>query len=261
MSIVGSHCCEIHPRIDILGTPVSAIWPSKFLDLVDLRLDQGGGGYITVPDAFNIMLATQDEHLAAVHNGAFIVSPDGSPLTVVGRLQGHRRMRRVCGPDLLPLLCKNGVSKGVRHYFYGGAPGVAQAVAESLSRACPGLQVVGAESPPFRDITKEPDLEAARRIKAARPDIVWVGLGAPKQEYWIAANSPLLTDAILIGVGAAFDFQSGRVARAPRWVQYAGLEWAFRFLQEPTRLWRRYLVAAPSFFFRAAGQIIRSRFV
>lgn len=228
--------------VKILGIAVSVLNPQLAIALIHSRVRSRLGGYITVPDVYNITLAAKDPELARCHRNAFLVSPDGSPLSIVGRLLGHSEMQKVCGPDLLMWACESGVSLGHRHYFFGGDKQVAARLSTSLSQRFPGLVVVGAESPDFKPITTEADLESCARIRSAQPDIVWVGLGAPKQEYWMAANAEHLPGALLIGVGAAFNFHSGHVRRAPLWMQRMGLEWAFRLSQEPRRLWRRYLL-------------------
>lgn len=243
--------------VRILGTPVSAINPPLALRLIDDFIASRKGGYITAPDVYNVTLALQDRHLAKVHEDALMVSPDGTPLVWFGRLRGHKGMRRVCGPDLLGLLGAHGIDRGYRHYFFGGANGVAADLAAKLKARYPGLVVAGAESPPFRPLTVEPDFEACARIEAATPDIVWVGLGAPKQEYWMAANAPHIAGAILIGVGAAFNFHTNEVKRAPVWMRESGLEWFYRLVQEPRRLWRRYFIMAPKFLVLATLELLQ----
>lgn len=171
---------------------------------------------------------------------ADVVAPDGMPLVWLGRLQGAT-VERMCGPDVMLALVDEGRHDRLRHYFYGGAVGVADALSCELRRRYPGLCVVGTASPPFRSLTLQETQEALSRINDARPDVVWVGLGAPKQDLWLLEHRPALEAPLLMAVGAAFDFHSGRKRRAPHWMQVAGLEWAHRLLCEPRRLFGRYL--------------------
>ncbi len=176
----------------------------------------------------------------------------------IGRLHGYR-VERVYGPDLMLELCAYGQKYNYRHFFYGGAPGVPELLASKLQARYPGLQVVGTYSPPFRQLSPEEELEIARLINTAAPDIVWVGLGTPKQDYWVGRFSRLLEAPALIAVGAAFDFHSGRIKQAPRWIQRSGFEWLFRLLQEPRRLWRRYIIGNPRFIWLLLRQWATSR--
>jgi N-acetylglucosaminyldiphosphoundecaprenol N-acetyl-beta-D-mannosaminyltransferase len=172
--------------------------------------------------------------------------PDGVPIVWVGRAQG-KGVERVCGPDVMPALLDRSRASGARHYFYGGAPGVAERLAGRMRAAYPGLEVVGTYSPPFRAQSAEEDAADAELINAARPDYVWVGLGAPKQDLWAARQRPYLDSAVVLAVGAAFDFHSGGLRRAPAWMQRLGLEWLYRLAAEPRRLARRYFVTNSRF--------------
>jgi N-acetylglucosaminyldiphosphoundecaprenol N-acetyl-beta-D-mannosaminyltransferase len=164
----------------------------------------------------------------------------------LGRRRGHPHVRRVYGPDLmLDLLAV----PGLRHFFYGGAPGVTTLLRQRLEARFPSLQIVGAYEPPFRPLTAEELAALARQIAAARPDIMWIGLSTPKQERFMAAHIDLLATTLMIGVGAAFDFHAGRVPQAPRWMQRAGLEWLYRLCREPRRLGPRYLKNNPRFLY------------
>ncbi len=233
-------------RYRILGLPVSVLDMPRAIATIDAAIADRRGGYICVRDAHGVMAAQKDRHLMDIHEDAFLVVPDGMPLVWFGRLYGNE-ISRVCGPDLMLELCRHGAGRSHRHYFFGGTEDSLAKLKPVLEKKFPGLNMVGLESPPFKPISTEADPDAVARIKAADPDIVWVGLGSPKQEYWMRANAPLLPNAILIGVGAAFNFHAGTVKRAPLWMQRSGLEWLFRLLQEPQRTWRRYLVLAPQF--------------
>lgn len=168
-----------------------------------------------------------------------IVAPDGMPLVWLGRRAGLP-VQRVCGPDLMPALIERGVPLGRSHYFYGGAPGTPEALAERFRTRHPGLRIVGTESPPFRPLDPKEAREVIDRINEAAPDYVWVGLGAPKQDLWVAEHRPVLAASGLLAVGAAFDFHAGSRRRAPGWMQRSGTEWLYRLASEPRRLAGRY---------------------
>ena len=194
----------------------------------------------------------------ALNHEHAIAAPDGMPLVWVGRAM-RQPVGRVCGPDLMPLLIDRARGQGARHFFYGGAPGVAETLASRLTERFPGLIVAGTHSTPFRRLTVDEDEAEVELINAARPDYVWVGLGSPKQDLWIADHRSKLDAAVLFAVGAAFDFHSGGLSRAPRWMQRTGTEWLFRLLAEPRRLAKRYTVTNTRFAVLLAGQILRRR--
>jgi N-acetylglucosaminyldiphosphoundecaprenol N-acetyl-beta-D-mannosaminyltransferase len=194
-----------------------------------------------------------DSLRSALNQG--LVEPDGMPLVWLGRRAGAER---VAGPDFMPALVEEGVRYGRRHFFYGGAPGVADRVAVRLSERFPGLQVAGAHSPPFRPLSPAEDEQITALINAARPDYVWVGLGTPKQDLWVADHRPRLSAAALLAVGAAFDLMAGQQRRAPRWMQRTGTEWLYRLTHEPRRLARRYTVVNVRFALLVARDRLRS---
>jgi N-acetylglucosaminyldiphosphoundecaprenol N-acetyl-beta-D-mannosaminyltransferase len=169
------------------------------------------------------------------------------PLVWLGRSKSGRDVQRVYGPDLMLRLCDLSAQLGYTHYCYGGAKGIPELLAERLTARTPGLRVVGGYSPPYRPLTVEEDGEIVDRINATGADVVWVGLGTPKQDLWMASHRDRLSAPVLIGIGAAFDFHTGRKPQAPRWMQRSGLEWLFRLLTEPRRLWKRYVINNPLF--------------
>jgi N-acetylglucosaminyldiphosphoundecaprenol N-acetyl-beta-D-mannosaminyltransferase len=184
--------------------------------------------------------ANKDPALRAALN-ADVVEPDGVPLVWLARRRGFRA-ERVAGPDFLPELVARGIPLGRSHFFFGGAPGVPEELARRLSEAYPGIRVVGTLSPPFTDRSEAEEAALVAQINAAKPDYVWVGLGTPKQDLWVAAQRPSLDAAAVLAVGAAFDFHAGRKRRAPRLMQRTGTEWLFRLISEPRRLAGRYTV-------------------
>jgi N-acetylglucosaminyldiphosphoundecaprenol N-acetyl-beta-D-mannosaminyltransferase len=248
-------------RFDVSGVPISAIDMNGLVDAVARWLDDRGpgepGAFVCFRDAHGIVRAQDDKRLRDAHHDAYLVAPDGKPLALIARLRGRRGVGQVPGIEALEVLCRAGVPFGWRHFFLGGAPGVAQKLAEAMAQKIPGLRVAGAETPPFRKQSPEELDVLRRRIAASGADILWVGLGSPKQELWMAANASCLPGIIAMGVGAAFDVHTGRVARAPRIVRACGLEWAWRVAREPARLWRRYAEVVPRFLWLVARQELR----
>lgn len=243
------------PRFNVLGTGVHAVTlDAVAADLVEHRAMRRRG-YICCATAYNTDLARSDSALRSAYNRALCTTPDGMPLVWLGRWHGHRTITRVYGPDLLLATCEAGRTAGLRHFFFGGAPGVAGELATRLGRRFPGLVVCGTFTPPFRELTDAEFSTLRDQVAAAAPDIIWVGLSTPKQEKFMTAAAPHLDASVLIGIGAAFDFHSGRVTQAPRWMQRSGLEWLHRLATEPRRLWRRYLVHNPRFVLRTFAQL------
>ena len=246
--------------VDILGVGVSAISMPIAVNTIDRWVAQGEHHYVVVRDVHGIMACLRDAKLQDIHRRAGLVTPDGMPIVWVSRALGYTQVGRVAGPDLMLEMMRRSSTTGTRHYFYGGVPGVATQLADRMRTLFPGVNIVGTFSPPFGPMTPEQDRDVIDSINASGADIVWVGLGTPKQEHWMAQHVGQLHAAALIGVGAAFDFHAGRRRRAPGWMQHAGLEGVFRLLHEPRRLWRRYLVMAPLFIMRAGSEIAKSRF-
>jgi N-acetylglucosaminyldiphosphoundecaprenol N-acetyl-beta-D-mannosaminyltransferase len=234
-------------RFNVLGTAVSALSLDQARDLVLTARGQQRLGYVCCATAYNVNLACTDADLRTAYNRSLLTTPDGMPLVWLGRWHGHRAITRVYGPDLMLAVCDAGRTAGLTHYFYGGEPGVAEALRDRLAARFPGLQVAGTFTPPFRALTDGEAAALRADVAAKRPDIIWVGISTPRQEKFMAAHWRTLETGLLIGVGAAFDFHSGRVRQAPRWMQRSGLEWFFRLCTEPRRLWRRYLVNNPLF--------------
>ena len=241
---------------NVLGVPVSIVDMAAALAVIDGWIAARRHEFVCLRDVHGVMACQDDPELMRIHRRAGMVAPDGVPLVWLGRLMGHQGIRRVCGPDLLPALCEHSLARGTRHFFYGGAPGVAERLAERLRARFPGLEVAGTHTPPFRPLSEAEDAAVVAKIDESRADIVWIGLGTPKQERWMAAHLGRLEAPVMLGVGAAFDFHAGTVRRAPAWMQRSGLEWLFRLVSEPRRLWRRYLVLAPRFVVLVALQVL-----
>jgi N-acetylglucosaminyldiphosphoundecaprenol N-acetyl-beta-D-mannosaminyltransferase len=191
-----------------------------------------------------------DQGFRRILNRAFLCTPDGMPMVWVGRLQGRKEMARVYGPDLMLAVLARSEKKGYRHFFYGGANGTAEALRAQLRKRFPKLQIAGTYEPPFRPLRPAELAELQKSVRAARPDMMWIGLSTPKQERFMAEHLGQLDVTLMAGVGAAFDFLAGRARQAPRWMQRSGLEWLFRLACEPRRLGKRYLKNNPLFVFR-----------
>jgi N-acetylglucosaminyldiphosphoundecaprenol N-acetyl-beta-D-mannosaminyltransferase len=228
------------PRLNILGVHVSAINMCQALETIDGWLARRESHYVCVTPAHVIMDCYWNPDLRSLFNASGLTTPDGMSIVWLLKLHGYRNVSRVYGADLMLEVCRISEAKQWRHFFYGGAPSVADALADRLLARFPHLQIAGIYSPPFRPLTDAENRAITERINASQADIVWIGISSPKQEQWMAAHSGTVGAPVMIGVGAAFDFLSGRKKQAPAWVQRAGLEWLFRLGSEPRRLWRRY---------------------
>ncbi len=233
--------------VNILGVPIAAIDLDQAAGQIDSWIAHGARRFVTVTGVHGIMESQRSPELKKIHQAAGMCVPDGMPTVWVGKLYGHRRMRRVYGPDLMLEVVRRSAQSGCTHFLYGGKPGVPERLQDRLQDQFPGLKVVGSYSPPFRPLTDREEQELAGRFAALKPDITWVGLSTPKQERWMAAHLGRLDTSVMVGVGAAFDFHAGLLRQAPAWMQRSGLEWLFRLRVEPRRLWRRYLYNNPYF--------------
>ena len=253
----GTSTSTADERIEILGVPVSLVDMNAVVDAIIQKPNTDGAGMVFVREVASLMLAADDDLLRGLHHQAFLVVPDGMPLVWIGRLRGHGdRIGRVAWAYVICYVCRATLETGQSHYFFGGKPGVAENLARRLCDRHRGLNVVGSYCPPMREIDHGFELtgealDEAERVRHLKPDFVWVGISSPKQEFWMAKAAPAIGRGVFLGVGAAFDFHSGAVKRAPRWMQRSGLEWLHRLASDPRRLWRRYLVLAPQFAFRA----------
>jgi len=228
-------------RVNLLGVRISAINMSDAIDSVSDWIANRDPHYICVTPAHGIMDCQNNPELQDIFNDSGLTTPDGMAIVWILKLRGYSHVERVYGPELMLALCDHGAEPKWRHFFYGSAPGVAEALKVNLQSRFPKLQVVGHYSPPFRPITPQEDLAVVEMIQAAKPDILWMGISTPKQEKWMSAHINQLGVPVLIGVGAAFDYLSGKKKQAPRWIQRIGFEWLFRLFSEPNRLWRRYI--------------------
>jgi N-acetylglucosaminyldiphosphoundecaprenol N-acetyl-beta-D-mannosaminyltransferase len=248
------------PTTSVLGVPLALTDYERTMDWMDATVQTERKGYICVAATHTVVACQDDPELAAAVHGAALVVPDGQPVVWAMNALGHDLPSRVYGPDLMARYCERSALTGARMFLYGGRnQGALVQLALNLRRRYPGVQIVGGYSPPFRALSEEEREAVVAEINHARPDVVWVGIGVPKQEKWMAEMQERLDAPVLVGVGAAFDFHAGLVPQAPSWMQSAGLEWLYRLLQEPRRLWRRYLTYNPRFVFGFARQYLRHR--
>jgi N-acetylglucosaminyldiphosphoundecaprenol N-acetyl-beta-D-mannosaminyltransferase len=244
------------PRVNLLGVGVNAIDMPRAVDLVTSAVSQGRKGYVCVTGVHGIMEAQKDTAFRAILNRSMLTTPDGMPTVWVGQLNGYSHMRRVYGPDFMLKVCSVSVQRGYTHFLYGGVEGVADQLKDELTIKFPGLKVVGTHTPPFRPLSSSESADLQFQISKLRPDFFWVGLSTPKQERFMAEYLPKLETKVMVGVGAAFDIHTGRAQDSPDWVKNASLQWLHRLLQEPTRLWKRYLINNPVFMYKMTSQLL-----
>ena len=239
---------------NVLGVNVSAVNMDLAVNVTEQWIDAGRSGYICVTGVHGVMEAQTDPEFLHILNHAAINLPDGMPMTWVGHLQGFRKMDRVFGPDFMTAICRLSVERGYRNFFYGGQPGVAKLLSEALTNRFPGLQVVGIFAPPFRPLTSHEEDEVIAQVLQSRPHIVWVGLSTPKQERFMAQYASRFQVPLMVGVGAAFDYHTGQIRDCSLWIKRAGLQWLHRLIQDPKRLWKRYLINNPAFIWQMVLQ-------
>ena len=240
----------------VLGIPLGLTDYESALDWIDQTVAAGERGYVCVCNVHAVMASAEDPQLRAALLGSSINVPDGQPLVWALNLLGHSLNARVYGPELMARHCARAATSGQRIYLYGGRnQGALVQLALNLRQRYPGVRIVGGYSPPHRPLSPEERDAVTKEINSSRADVVWVGIGVPKQEKWMADMRPRLDAPVLAGVGAAFDFHAGLVPQAPNWIQDSGLEWAYRLAHEPRRLWRRYLRYNPRFVYAFARQL------
>lgn len=231
---------------EILKTNINVTNMSDTIKYIGEHLDDLRGKYICVSNVHTTVMSYENEEYRKIQNSAAMALPDGAPLSSYSRRKGYKQAQRVTGPDLMLELFAISKEKGYRHYFYGATEETLQSMREVLERDYPGIEIAGMYAPPFRALTPQEDAQIVAKINESRPDFIWIGLGAPKQEEWMYQHMGQL-QGVLIGVGAGFDYLAGYIKRAPRWMQRMSLEWLYRLLQDPKRLWRRYFTSNVKF--------------
>ncbi|MFN0158303.1 MAG: WecB/TagA/CpsF family glycosyltransferase [Bacteroidota bacterium] len=245
-------------RLTVIGTAFSIV---NMRSAVEHILGWGRqrnsiGRFVCVSGVHGVIEAEHDESFRSILNNADLNVPDGVPIVWIGKLCGFDKIGRVFGPDLMLEVCKESAMSGCSHFFYGGNEGVAAELAGRMERCYPGMKIAGTYCPPFRELSETEQSALVDIINKTSPDILWVGLSTPKQERWISQMKGKLKVGVMLGVGAAFDYNTGRLQRAPGWMQVAGLEWLYRLIQEPRRLYLRYLINNPKFLVLVAGQML-----
>ena len=238
------------PLCPILGVDIAAVDMAFLVDFTRAHLSELSGDYICVANVHTTVTAFEDPSYRKIQNGAILAIPDGGPLSALGRKRGFPRMQRTTGPEYMEEIFRISGEQGYRHFFYGSTQETLDKLSRGLEQRYPGLEIAGMYSPPFRPLTREEDAQIIDRIRQADPDFLWVGLGAPKQEIWMAAHQGRVS-GLMVGVGAGFDYFAGNLRRAPEWMQKHSLEWLYRLLQEPRRLAGRYLRTNSKFIWHA----------
>jgi N-acetylglucosaminyldiphosphoundecaprenol N-acetyl-beta-D-mannosaminyltransferase len=240
---------------NVLGIGVHAVDMEESVARIHLALKQKRKGYICLAGVHGIMEARRDPELRSIFANAYLSAPDGMPTVWMGHLQGLPHIQRVFGPDLMLEIIGRKEFAGYKHFLCGGAPGVAECLRTEMLRRFPGVTIAGTYAPPFRPMTAEEERELVEQTRRLKPDIIWVGLSTPKQERFMLRYLHMLDTKLMVGVGAAFLYHTGAIQDSPAWVKRSGLQWLHRLLQEPSRLWRRYLLNVPLFLFHAGLQL------
>jgi N-acetylglucosaminyldiphosphoundecaprenol N-acetyl-beta-D-mannosaminyltransferase len=252
---LGAAVSNLLPKVNILGVGIRPVNLTQAVATLEKWHQEGRREYVCCTSVHGLVEAQRDPEVRGSLNGSGLAVEDGMPLVWWCRRSGFPEAGRVAGSDLLMAMCAIGAQRGYRHFFYGGSARVCENLVSRLSQRFPGLVVAGCRAPPFRPLTDEEDATDIAAINSTRPDFVWIGLGMPKQEKWMAQHVGKIDAIALLGVGAAFDFLSGEKPRAPVWMQRSGIEWLFRLITEPRRLAHRYLVYNSIFVARASQQL------
>jgi N-acetylglucosaminyldiphosphoundecaprenol N-acetyl-beta-D-mannosaminyltransferase len=232
---------------DILGVKISAVNLSSAATHIEKWIAAKTKTYVCVAPVSTVIDCQDDPQYRVIVNNASMVTPDGMPVVWLGRRRAGTIVDRTYGPDLMKMFCGLSEEKGYRHFFYGGSSKANRLLVENLQRLFPRLKIVGQYAPPFLALQQKEKPEVIAQINASSADVLWIGLGSPKQDYWMALHRAELDVPVMIGAGAAFDFLAGTKPQAPRWIQRSGLEWVFRLCCEPQRLWKRYLIGNTRF--------------
>jgi len=243
------------PLAHVLGVDIDALNMETALAHIAVILREQRKGYVCVAGVHGVMEAQHSRKVAEVYAASELNLPDGTPLAWVGRLQGHNTMECVTGPDLMIEIFRRPEFAHVTHFLYGGVEGVAYELRDRLTREFPWVRIAGAATPPFHDLSRVEQDDFVATITELKPDIIWIGLGCPKQELFMSRCLPLLDTSLMFGVGAAFDFHTGRIRACAPWIKRAGLHWLHRLIQNPRRLWRRNLFIIPSFLWHITLQL------
>lgn len=238
------------PTCNILGVNIAAVDMEWILKFTEKNIRKLSGDYMCVSNVHTTVTSFEDSEYCVIQNGGIMAIPDGGPLSSVGRKRGYKQMQRTTGPGYMEEIFKISAEKKYRHFFYGSTPETLEKMKNILEKTYLGIQIVGMYSPPFRILDEEEDKEIVEMINGTNPDFVWIGLGAPKQERWMAQHQGIVR-GFMVGVGAGFDYFAGNIERAPDWMQKINMEWFYRFIQDPKRLFSRYLKTNSKFIWHA----------
>ncbi|RHV11349.1 glycosyltransferase [Clostridium sp. OM05-6BH] len=233
-----------------MGVNIAAINMGWLVYYLEKNLSKIKGDYICVANVHTTVTSYEDEKYCEIQNNGLMAIPDGGPLSTVGQKRGYKNMERTTGPSLMGEIFEISAKKGYRHYFYGSEEETLKLLYQKLTNRYPKIQIAGMYSPPFRPMMEEEDAAIVEQINDTKPDFVWVGLGAPKQEKWMAAHQGRI-DGLMLGVGAGFDYYAENIKRAPMWMQKHNLEWVYRLMQDPKRLFKRYWSTNTKFIWNA----------
>jgi N-acetylglucosaminyldiphosphoundecaprenol N-acetyl-beta-D-mannosaminyltransferase len=248
-------------RVNIFGAKISAISLNEAIALIEERIAEKRSGYVCICPVSSIIAVTEDEAFRQIINNSLISTPDGMPIVWYIKAKGFKNATRVCGSDLMREIFKVSEKRGYKHFFYGGTDDILLKIKENISKEFPRLKICGMYAPPFRELSEEENEKVVADINESSPDFVWIGISAPKQEKWAVRNVDKINSAILMPVGAVFNFYSGNVKRAPQWMQRCGFEWFFRLLCEPKRLWKRYLYGNAKFIYLLLKELFMHNFI
>ncbi|MCM0081383.1 WecB/TagA/CpsF family glycosyltransferase [Geomonas sp. Red32] len=246
-------------RIPVCGLGIDSLTLNELMPLLDRMVESSNGSYVSFVDGNLFARALQDPTIVEVLSNATMALPDGAMLMVASRLLGEPLAQRLVGPNVLLSYLRHAAPLGRRHFLYGGAPGIAELMKEKLTAEIPGLRVVGTYCPPFRPLTEEEEGEVKRMIEESGAEVIWVGLGAPKQDIWMAEHVGRIQVPLMLGVGAAFDYLSGTKKRAPLIVQRLGMEWLHRMCTQGGRIFWRNAKSLPLSFYSVVKEVVRVR--
>jgi N-acetylglucosaminyldiphosphoundecaprenol N-acetyl-beta-D-mannosaminyltransferase len=247
------------PKVDVLGVSIGIVTKESAVEQLNFWRDHSDvARLVTFSTAHMLVEANKDPDFQKILRQADLNCPDGAPVAWLAKLWSKKKLSRTSGPDFMPLFCKQGVALGHSHFIYGGGQGVAESASKKMQEHFPGIKIAGWNSPPFRPLTPEEDLEVCRQINDSGADFVWVCLGCPKQERWMFEHRQLLRVKGILAVGLAVDVMAGSQTRAPKFLQEIGLEWIYRLFQEPRRLWRRYLLTNFAFCYLVLREVLQS---
>lgn len=251
------HPTTSNETFTIFGAKINATTVQSVVETIDDWIQQKKRDYIILTGAHGIIEMQHDKTLLQINNNSGLTTPDGMPAVWIGRLKGIRNIEKTYAPDIMRAVFKHGIKKGYNHYFYGGDEQLLEDLRNAIQNKYPGIKIAGTYAPPFRPLAETEKAEILRELNASQCDIVWVGLGCPKQDKWIAEFRLQLNAPVLIGVGAGFDFIAGKKPEAPYLIKHSGFEWLFRLVTEPRRLWPRYSKVVPKFLYLSATHIIK----